>query len=158
MSEVKKSSKLVLEVMSDDKEVSAGERRFGKMSGQADVCCLGEGWVRPGDIKWLGSEDMDKRCRGKALVTFAASLVLSLLRPARLEATYSHSVPRFAQRPQTGLALLHLTLEAAQAWQLSRSGGAGRGGASGECNAAMMEMGSKTVDRVQRDRDRTSDM
>lgn len=96
--------------------------------------------MRPGDIEWLGSEDMDERGRGKALVTFAASLVLSLLRPARLEATYSHSVPRFAQRPHTGLTLLHLTLEAAQAWQLSRSWGAGRGGASGECNAAMMEM------------------
>lgn len=60
-------------------------------------------------------------------------------------------MPRFAQRTQVGFSLLHLTLEAAQAWQLSRSlgaaepvdqradAGAGRVSTSGECSTAMID-------------------
>jgi hypothetical protein len=46
------------------------------------------------------------------------------LRPARLVTTYSQNTPRLMQRAQEGFCLLHLTLEAAHASQLSRSLGA----------------------------------
>ena len=70
----------------------------------------------------------------------------SCFRPARLVTKYSHRMPRFAQRAQIGFSLLHLTLEAAQALQLSRSFGAAgtvdrrevRLRASGEWSAAMI--------------------
>ena len=46
---------------------------------------------------------------------------LSRLRPGRFEWKYSQVRPRPAQREQVGFCLWHLTLESAQAWQLSRS-------------------------------------
>lgn len=74
------------------------------------------------------------------------------LRPARFVTMYSHGVSLFAQRPHIGLTLLHLTLEDAQAWQLSRStgwwvgddtdslDGAESGNTSEECEAAIIEV------------------
>lgn len=35
--------------------------------------------------------------------------------------SYSHAVPRFSHLEQVGFFLLHLTLDEAQAWQVSRS-------------------------------------
>lgn len=54
------------------------------------------------------------------------SLCLCLVRPARRVTKYSHARPRFSHRSHVGFFLLHLTLEAEHAWQLSRSFGAGR--------------------------------
>lgn len=45
-------------------------------------------------------------------------------RPPRLLAKYSQTIPRFAQRAQVGLSLLHLSLDAAHPLQLSRNFGA----------------------------------
>jgi hypothetical protein len=46
---------------------------------------------------------------------------LSRLRPGRLEWKYSQLRLRSAQREHVGFCLWHLTLDNAQAWQLSRS-------------------------------------
>ena len=71
----------------------------------------------------------------------------SCFRPARLVMKYSHTMPRFAQRAHVGFSLLHLTLETAQASQLSRSLGAAgcverrdeRVCATGEATVAMIK-------------------
>lgn len=104
------------------------------------------------DVKIPVSKEVDELAPGvgKAWVTFVVSIGrVSCLRPARLVTKYSHARPRFAQRAHVGFSLLHLTLEAAQAWQLSRSLGAagtvdrraraGRVSTSGECTAAMVD-------------------
>lgn len=62
----------------------------------------------------------------KADEEMRGSLCRCLVRPARRVTRYSQVRPRFSQRSQVGFFLLHLTLEAEQAWQLSRSLGAGR--------------------------------
>lgn len=56
----------------------------------------------------------------------AAEATASLLaewdvRPVRLEAAYSHTMPRREQRVHVGFSLLHLSLELAQPVQLSLS-------------------------------------
>lgn len=102
-----------------------------------------------GDVEILVSEEVDELDPGKAWVTFGFSLGrASCLRPARLVTKYSHVRPRFAQRAHVGFSLLHLILEAAQTWQLSRSlgveetvvrrAGAERVSPFGECTSAMM--------------------
>lgn len=106
--------------------------------------------MRLGDVKILVSEEVDELDSGNAWITFVVSLGrVSCLRPARLVAKYSHARPRFAQRAHVGFSLLHLTLEAAQEWQLSRSLGAagivdrracaGRVSTSAEFTAAMVD-------------------
>ncbi len=106
-----------------------------------------------GDVKIPVSDELDELDEldaGVAKAPFVASLGrVSCLRPARLVAKYSHVMPRFAQRAQVGFSLLHLTLDAAQGWQLSRSlgtagivdrrAGAGWATASGEGTAAMAD-------------------
>lgn len=46
---------------------------------------------------------------------------LSCLRPGRLVMRYSQRVPLLAQREHVGFSFVHLTFDAAQPWQLSRS-------------------------------------
>ena len=105
--------------------------------------------MRLGDVKAPVSEEVGEADPGNTCVAFVVSFGrLSCFRPARFVAKYSHVTPRFPQRAQVGFSLLHLTLEAAQAWQLSRSLGtggtidrracAGRVAASGGCTAAIV--------------------
>ena len=78
-----------------------------------------------GDVKLLISEELDELDPGNAFVVFVVSFDrLSCFRPARLVTKYWQVRLRFAQRAHVGFSLLHLTLEAAQEWQLSRSLGA----------------------------------
>lgn len=122
--EVGKSLKSVVSV--DSQAGSVGERGLGTFSGSPDRGYLGEGWVRLGDVN-VSISDVDWLGPGNAWLREVVLLSrLSCLRPARLVATYSHAALRFSQREQVGFPLLHLTLEAAQAWQLSRSLGPGR--------------------------------
>lgn len=102
--------------------------------------------MRLGDTKLPISEELDELDPGNAFVAF---VVLSCFLPARLVTKYSQVRLRFAQRAHVGFSLLHLTLEAAQEWQLSRSlgaavpvdrdPGAGSVSASGARMAAMMD-------------------
>ena len=106
--------------------------------------------MRLADVPTPVSEEVDELDSGTAGVTFVVSFGRrSCLRPARLVTKYSHARPRFPQRAQTGFSLLHLTLEAAHVWQLSRSlggagtldrrAGAGRVSTSGERSAAIFD-------------------
>lgn len=83
---------------------------------------------------------------GKSWVTGGR---LPCFRPARLVAKYSHTMPRFAHRAQVGFSLLHLSLDAAQRLQLSRSlGPAGAmlrraGGVRGDCTVVIDNEGDR---------------
>lgn len=57
-----------------------------------------------------------------SVVVLVARFVCFL--PPRFVAKYSQVIPRLAHRAHVGFSLLHFNLEAAQAWQLSRSFGA----------------------------------
>lgn len=113
-----------------------------------------------GDIELPVPEELEELDPGSACVAFAVLLdLLSCFRPARLVTKYSHVRLRLAQRAHVGFSLLHLTLEAAQEWQLSRSLGAavavdrdawaGRGSTSGALMAAMKSCGGmEAADRL----------
>lgn len=62
----------------------------------------------------------DARLLSVLLLVF---LVVCFL-PPRFVTKYSQEIPRFEQRAHVGFSLLHFSLEAAQAWQLSRNLGA----------------------------------
>jgi hypothetical protein len=105
--------------------------------------------MKLGDVRTAVSEEVDKLDPGDSCVVFGVSLGrVWRSRPARLVTQYSHTRPRFAQRPHVGFSLLHLTLESAQARQLHRSLGAAgtvdrrvgaeRVNTSGEYTAAMV--------------------
>lgn len=81
--------------------------------------------MRLGDVKFPISRESDELDPGNAFVAFVRSFDrLSCFRPARLVTKYWQVRLRFAQRAHVGFSLLHLTLEAAQEWQLSRNLGA----------------------------------
>jgi hypothetical protein len=123
--ELKKSSRSVVRsVRAEDRELSTGERKFGKRLEEVpDVVGLGEGWITPGEgrgsvleIVELGANQL--LSGGKSWVTFIAAVVpgevlllslmldrLSCLRPPRFVATYSQVMPRFAQREHVGFSL-----------------------------------------------------
>lgn len=136
---------MLKDVTVDDQAGSVNERESEKMSGKPEACCLGEGWTMLYGVR-IPISEVDELVPGNGGVTFV--LRASCLRPARLVTKYSHGKPRLPQRAHVGFSLLHLTLEAAQAWQLSRSLGAAetadcRIGAgcvrgSGECISAMV--------------------
>ena len=123
MGDVKKSSNIFkLGSVADEPgstSICAAARKLANVSSYA-ACCIGDSW------EWLRGDG------GISVVVLLPTgrvppllllllFLLVCLRPLRLVARYSHSTPRRAHREQVGFSLLHLTLEAEQAWQLSRN-------------------------------------
>lgn len=145
INELKQSSKLVVKSVSiHHEEESSGERIFGMRSEQVGVCCVGDGWMGISDGNNSESKEEDELV---LLLVVVPHVRGSCFLPARLVAKYSHVMPCLVQRAHVGLSLLHLTLEAAHGWQLSRSLGAAgtvdlrdvRVCTSGEFTAAMID-------------------